>query len=242
MKSSAIVLHTIKYNDESIITNLLTQECGCVGMLVRISRSKRAAVRHTLFQPLSVLNVEWDEKPKANLQRPKSVQSILPFSSIPYDPYKSAIALFLSEFLYYAVRSEPESKYFFEYVLRSIEWLDTCTTGYANFHLVFLFRMTRFLGFMPNVEEAREGSFFDLRASCFVPAQPLHPDFLTPKDAAIVPKLLRMRYDNMRFFRFNGLERSRLLEYINTYYRLHLPNFPELKSLPILKELFQQNP
>ena len=31
---------------------------------------------------------------------------------------------------------------------------------------------------------------------------------------------------------------ERLLEYINLYYRLHVPNFPELKSLAVLKDLF----
>ena len=91
---------------------------------------------------------------------------------------------------------------------------------------------------MPNADDAKPGNYFDLRASCFTSQQPAHPDFLNPTDAAVVPKLLRMRYDTMRFFRFNGAERSRLLEYINLYYRLHVPNFPELKSLAVLKSLW----
>ena len=91
---------------------------------------------------------------------------------------------------------------------------------------------------MPNVEDAQQGDYFDLRAACFVRQQPPHPDFLRPEDAALVPKLMRMRYDSMRFFKFAGKERSRLLEYINLYYRLHVPNFPELNSLAVLKEMF----
>lgn len=238
MKSQSIVLNTIKYNDESLIVNLLTQQCGCLGMLVRISRSKRAAVRHALFQPLAILDIEWDEHPKANLQRPKTAQSAYPFGSIPFDPHKSAISLFIAEFLHHAIRSEPDSKSIYEYVVHSIKWLDACQEGFANFHLVFLLRLTRFLGFMPNVEHAFEGAYFDLRCSCFVAEQPTHPDFLNPVDAALVPKLLRMRYGTMHVFKFCGADRSRLLEYINLYYRLHLPDFPELKSLSVLKELF----
>lgn len=238
MKSKAIVLHTVRYNDESLIVDLLTPSNGCVNMMVRVSRSKRASVRHTLFQPLAVLDVEWTERPRASFQRPTSVQIALPLSTLPYDPHKSAIALFLAEFLHHAVRSEPDARSVFDFVLGSIEWLDTSTKAFANFHLVFLLRLTRFLGFMPNLEEYAEGAYFDLRASTFCLAQPLHPDFLPPADAALVPKLMRMNYGTMRVFKFSGSERSRLLERLNEYYRLHLPNFPELKSLAVLKQLF----
>lgn len=238
MKSRALVLRTVKYNDESFIAHLFTEQEGRVAMLVRINRSKRAAVRHTLFQPLAVLDVEWDHRPKATLQRPRLATTSLPLTSVPYDPHKSAMALFLAEFLYYALQGEADKEALFDYMVRSVEWLDTCPKGFANFHLVFLLRLTHFLGFMPQIVRAEAHHFFDLRNSCFVASQPLHPDFLPPREAAYLPKLLRMRYDNMHVFRFSGTERSQLLEHLNHYYRLHLPGFPELKSLAVLKMLF----
>lgn len=134
MRSNAIVLNVVKYNDEHFIANLLTEQQGCVGMLVRISRAKRTAVRHALFQPLAVLSVEWQERPRAELQRPTAANTLLNLSTVPYDPYKGAMALFLAEFLYHAVKSEPDHQSIFTYVLRSIEWLDACETGFASFH------------------------------------------------------------------------------------------------------------
>ena len=47
-----------------------------------------------------------------------------------------------------------------------------------------------------------------------------------------------MRYENMRLFRFSGQERNRILGAINDFYRLHVPGFPELKSLSVLRDLF----
>jgi len=47
-----------------------------------------------------------------------------------------------------------------------------------------------------------------------------------------------MNYDTMRFFAMNRLERGRYLEVLDEYYRLHVPEFPELKSLDVLKEVF----
>lgn len=238
MKSRGIVLHTLRYTDEQLIADVLTEQQGCVTMMVRISRSKRAAVRHSLFQPLAILDLEWTHRPRANMQRPQSVQVAEPFASLPYDPIKLSIALFVAEVLHHAVRVEQMDEDLYRYVEKSVLWLDASTRGYSNFHLLFLLRLTHFLGFLPNVVQAEVGSYFDLRSSCFVLQQPDHPDFLLPAEAQLLPKLLRMRYDTMRFFRFSGADRSRLLEAINTYYRLHLPNFPELKSLAVFRELF----
>lgn len=238
MKTRAIVLHTIRYNDESIIANLLTADQGCVGMMVRISRSKRAAIKHSLFQPLMILDIEWNHKPKASLQRPQMVQAVYPFTSLPFSPTKMGIGLFVAEVLYHAVKNEPDTHAIFEYTMRSIEWFDMCEDGFANFHLVFLLHLTQFLGFMPNAYEARPGYYFDLRGACFTRQQPPHPDFLSPTDASLVPKILRMRYSNMRFFHFSGAERSRLLRHIETFYRLHIAGFPELKSLDVLREVW----
>ena len=47
-----------------------------------------------------------------------------------------------------------------------------------------------------------------------------------------------MRYENMRFFRFSGAERTRFLMQLNRFYRLHIPNFPELRSLAVLRDVF----
>lgn len=241
IKSRGIALHTIKYNDTQIICHVLTEQAGCIPFIVRVSRSPRAAVRHTLFQPMTLLELEWNERAGDGLRRPKAAQTAGSLSSVPYDPGKAAIALFLSEFLFHAVRGDAASPLLFGYVYRSVEWLDTCRGGYANFHLVFLLRLARFLGFEPNVASARTGYWFDLEAGRFVPSRPFHPHFVPPEEARRLPTLLRMDFATMRLFRFSGAERSRLLEQINTYYRLHIPGFPELKSLAVLRSLFSSS-
>lgn len=103
---------------------------------------------------------------------------------------------------------------------------------------MFLLRLSRFLGFAPNLEEMHAGDCFDLLSGNFVPDVPIHGHYVTAAEAAKLPLLMRMNFGTMHVFRFSGAERSRLLEHINEYYRLHLPNFPELKSLAVLKALF----
>ncbi len=50
--------------------------------------------------------------------------------------------------------------------------------------------------------------------------------------------MMRMDYATMHLFQMSHTERNRLLEVALTYYRLHLPDFPELKSLSVLQELY----
>jgi DNA repair protein RecO (recombination protein O) len=50
--------------------------------------------------------------------------------------------------------------------------------------------------------------------------------------------VMRMDYPTMHLFRLSHHERNRLLAVAVTYYRLHLPSFPELKSLSVLQQLF----
>ena len=136
-KTKGIVLHTLKYNDTSIIVDMYTELSGRTSFLVPVPRSRKAAVKSVLFQPLSFIEFEADYRPNTTLYRVKEAKSFYPFTSIPYDPYKSSMALFLAEFLYRAIREEAENRPLFAYLQHSVIWLDECREGFANFHLVF---------------------------------------------------------------------------------------------------------
>ncbi len=238
-KTAGIVLRTLKYNDTSIIVDMYTEVAGRVSFLAPISRSRKASVKTTLFQPLAIVELETDMRNKNRLQRIREAKSAQPFGSIPYEPVKSAIALFLAEFLYRSVREESENRPLFAYLRHSILWLDACRQNFANFHLVFLMRLSRFLGLYPNLEDFRQGCYFDLRNACFTSLRPQgHSEYLLPDEAERIGTLMRMNYETMHLFALNRNERIRCLNIINTYYRLHLPDFPVLKSLEVLHDLF----
>lgn len=238
-KTVGIVLHILKYSDTSNIVEMYTEVSGRASFLVPVPRSRKAVVKSVLFQPLSLIEFEADFRPNSTLYKIKEAKPFYPFSSLPYDPYKSAIALFMAEFLFRAIREEAENRPLFAYLVHSITWLDECREGFANFHLVFLMRLSRFLGLYPNLEDYHEGDYFDLLNACFVPLRPqLHASFVLPQDAGRLNWLMRMNYETMHLFGMSRGERARCLTVINDYYRLHLPDFPVLKSLAVLQELF----
>mgnify|MGYP003591387648 CR=1 FL=1 len=238
VKSRALVLHSFKYNDSSFISVLFTEVAGEMSFLIRIPKSRRSSGRSKLFQPLNILDIEWDRRENTSLQHLRHVVCSCPYTSLPYQPFKVSIALFISEFLYYALRGERTGGPLFNYICSSLQWLDLAENSFSNFHLVFLLRLSRFLGFFPNTEDYQEHDFFDLQNSCFTSSPPMHTYYIEPAEAAFIPLLMRMNYETMRLFVFTRSQRNRLLDVLNEYFRLHIPNFPKLKSLEVLRLLF----
>lgn len=237
-KTRGIVLRSVRFGESSLIVDVLTKSSGRVSFMVHIPKTSKGKIKKQYFQPMTLLDFEYDFRQRSNLQRIKDVRVSLPYSSIPIDPAKSCISLFLSEFIYYATRNEQENPTLFTYISTSLEWLDNAYEDFANFHLVFMMRLGKFLGFHPFLEDFTPGCFFDLRNGCFTLSMPLHTDFLNAADAGHLYNLMRMNFDTMKLFKFSHDDRNRITEIVLRYYKLHLPNMPELQSFDILREVF----
>lgn len=239
-RTKGIVLHTFKFKDNQLIAVVYTEMWGRVSYVVSIPKTHKSGVRYLLLQPLAEVVVEADMKPKASLFRVKAVSASQPFVTLPNDSVKSVIALFLQEFLYRAVREEGQpNEALYAYLVHAVRWLDMAEKDYANFHLVFLMRISRFLGLRPNVEDYHSGCYFDMLNASFVDSKPTaHAFYIGPEESCHLVNLMRLNFANMHYFKMNRHERLRLLTLINDYYRLHLPDFPELKSIQVLSEVF----
>ena len=238
-KTQAIVLHSLKYGESRLIVDMFTRTFGRQSFIVSIPKTSKGKIKKQFFQPLTLLEIETDIRPKLQLQKLNDVRLLTPFASIPFEPDKLAISLFVAEFLYYALRSEQRNELLYDYLEYSIMWLDGQQANYANFHIVFLLRLTRFLGFYPNLDDYVDGDYFDLRESEFMRNPPVHRDFLHPEEAQKVQLMMRMDFPTMHLFRMSHNDRNRLLEISIKYYRLHLPDFPEMKSIEVLQALYK---
>ena len=238
VKTKAIVLHSFRYGETKAVIELLTATHGRMPCIATLSKSPKAKLKKQYFHPLFIIEAVIDVRQKANLQALKEARVAVPFTSIPFSPSKLAIAMFTAEFLRCATRGETADDTLFAYVENSIRWLDGCEGSFANFHLVFMMRLALFLGFYPNLDGYTPGCRFDLRASCFRTDVPAHADCLPPDESEKMKLLLRMSYPTMHLYRMSRTERGRMADVILRYYQLHVPDFPALKSLPVLKELF----
>ena len=238
VKTQAVVLRTVRYGDNSLIVDMLTREQGRVSFLVKVSKSPRGKMRKQYFMPLTIVDVDFDMRMNASLQRLRDIRITHLMNSLAQHPYKLSIGMFLAEFLCHATRDEHDNPTLYDFVAMSLEWLDGVEEAFSNFHLVFMIRLSRFVGFFPNTEDGNEGDYFDMLNACFTTVKPQHGHFLPPDEASKISLLMRLNYKTMHLCAMSRQERNRCTEVILEYYRLHVPGFPPLKSLDVMRELF----
>lgn len=237
-KTKAIVLGNVKVKDNTLILHLYTEEYGRCNYLLFGSQSKRGGKKLAFTQPLSLVEIEADHRPNKELQKIKELKVDMPTNGILFNPYKNTIAFFLAEILGSVLKSSEKDEALFLFLHHSIRYLDQMETGISNFHITFLIRLSYFLGLWPDIDQMKDHPFFDLKQATFVADRPLHNYYLETRNTPILPHIARITYRNMHLFRFNRNEREEIIEKMIDYYRLHLQSIGELKTLNVLKEIF----
>lgn len=237
IKTRGIVLRTVKYGDNKLIADLLTREGGRVSVAVKTGSSAKNRTKRQLFQPLTILDTEISQTPRQQIAQLREAHIGEVYTTIPYDGVKMSIAFFTAEFLSLATRDLHTDPYLYDFLEQSFLWLDASERGTANFHLMLMMHLTRFLGFQPDTESFCKDSFFDLREGRFCTTAPVHPDFLNKEEAQQMLMLLRMSAHNVHLFHLSRDERNRITDFILRFYNIHIPSFHELKSLAVLREL-----
>lgn len=237
-KTKAIVLRSLKYGDRKLFVDMYSREYGMITFACSTATRGKQTGKANCFQPLNIVEAEFDMKPRTEIHNIKDIRIDYPAKSIPFDPYKLSISIFLAEFLRHALGGEQKDPTLFDYMENSIMWLDNTKKEFANFHLVFMVKLAQFIGFAPNMNDFYPGSWFDMQEGNFSPLIPKHRQVVSPADATIIPILARLNFSSMHLLKMSRNERNLCTEGILNFYRLHLPDFPELKSFAIMQELF----
>ena len=233
-----IIIHSTLYNDNYSIVHVYTELYGRVSYLAARQRKRKTNISNAHFMPLTIVDMEVEHLKTREIQRIKEVRISFPLVSIPAHPAKNAIALFLAEILYRIIRTTESDPKLFDYLCHSIRYLEILEQGIANFHLVFLMHLTRYLGIFPNAESYTPGVYLDLLNGIFTDQMPTHPHYLNKEESIIFSRMLRMNYENMALYAFSRKERTMIVQHTLDYYRLHSINFPEIKSLSVMQSLF----
>jgi DNA repair protein RecO (recombination protein O) len=237
-KTRGIVLRTVNYSDSSIITKIYTEQFGIQSYLIKGAKRKKASIKANLFQPLSLLELVAYKKELKKLQILKEAGVEIHFNSIPNDPAKTSILFFLNEILLKCLQEEENNPDLFSFLHESMQMLESAEKNISNFYLIFLARLSRFLGFYPQGRFSEINLFFDLQAGGFTQTEPLHPDFLDRENSNLFGKLLVSNYYSMDALAFSGKERKNLLDILLRFYHLHLSNMGNISSHKVLEQVF----
>jgi DNA repair protein RecO (recombination protein O) len=150
---------------------------------------------------------------------------------------KSCIAIFLNEVLYKSIKQQSAEENIFDFVFSAIEWLDHQTGNVANFHLLFLTRLTRYLGFYPDRALIDNADYFDLKNGTFSKYKPDTVMYLSPPHTQNFSRLLKSSFDSMDELKLTNDERRYLIQKLMEYYALHIEGFGNIRSGDVLEEV-----
>ncbi len=224
VKTQGIVLGHIKYKETSIIARIFTKELGYQSYIVNSVRSKKGKHKIALFQSLTLLDLVVYHKDGKDIHRVSEVKCNTPFHSIPFEFHKTTIALVLAEVISKSIPVQTDEQ-LFDFLHYSIAVFDELEENKENFLLIFLYKLTRILGFNP---ESFENMLLQIQEKEKVPT-------LTNNELVLFGKITDVEYHEK--IEANFLERRNLLDLLLAYYRVHIENLGELKTLPILKEI-----
>lgn len=237
VNTSGIVLHHLNYSETSIIAKIYTERFGLQSFLVKGVRQKKSRLRMNLFGPLSLVDLVMVYKEKATLHHLRDISSAYPFSGISSDIRRTSLAIFINELLYKSIQGEEPDTALFEYIVDIVKYLDSISGHLGSFHLCVAMELTHFLGFRPHDNFSAANRFFDLQEGAFTSSIPPHPYFLDENFSQYWHELLTQSAFKPFTEEWSSALRNTLLTKILDYYRLHLPNFREMKSPEVLKEV-----
>jgi DNA repair protein RecO (recombination protein O) len=217
-KTRGVVFRFTKYGETSIIVSIFTELFGLQGYIVNGVRTKSAKNKIALFQPLTLLDLVVYHRENADILRIKEVKCLHAYQTIHNDIRKSAIAMFLNEVINKGVKDQSHANEICEFLIHSLVTLDE-TTVPENFHLIFLLKLSRYLGFGPQTKEEVLGVWL-----------------ISKEEEDILEKLITAEYESN--VPINYTSRRNLLEALLRFYATHIDNFGEIKSVQVLKEMF----
>lgn len=235
--TKAIVVSALKYSEADLIVECFTENYGAKTYLLKnILKSKRGKLRTSMFQVLTLLEIVAEHRNNRNLQYVREAKIVYPYNGLHHNVLKTSLALFLSEILRNSIQVEQADKSLYAFLEASFIWLDKAT-NFANFHLLFLLKLSRFFGFNPDNSLANF-PYFNLLEGTFQ-KEKSDKYCLEHSDSILLKSLLNSDFEALFSLKLNRSERNHFLELLLLYYELHLSGFRQPKSLAVLQQLFE---
>ncbi|MDE6448798.1 MAG: DNA repair protein RecO [Muribaculaceae bacterium] len=235
---TCISLRIVRHSDRHSILSAYTRQRGRMSFLIPAGNGREAARRRAMLMPGSRFTCVADIRD--NSDRLPTMRDVMPrgVNALNCDPVKSAVTLFLADFLNTLMRDAMPDELLFEYCDTMLEFYASNTRGTANFHLLFMIGMMHFAGIEPDMSTYRPGYLFDMVDGVFRDSAPLHGRFLERDEATAAATLMRMTSRNLDRWKLTAHQRNTILDRLIEYYTLHFTTLQSMRSLDILRSLF----
>lgn len=224
---TGILIRKVPQTGNGFILKVYTKEAGIKSFFVRKTKQSKAAL-----MPLAIIQLSAYKNDKKQVLNVKEFGVATPYNDLYSDITKSNIALFINELLDKLLLEEENNEPLFKFIAKSLLTFDREPLN-LDFHLVFLMKLSDYLGVKPNVSS---GSYFDIENGATTSAIPSHVNYFNEMETELFKDLF-MHCFNDKSFTNSNTKRKRLIELLIQYYNYHF-EVKNIKSLPILEVIF----
>lgn len=216
-KTKGIVFRFTRFGETSIVVNIFTSMFGLQSYIVNGIRTSSSKSKIALYQPLTLLDLVVYHRENANILRIKEVLCHYAYQTLTQHPIKSAQAMFLNEVLNKCVKEQSHAEELYDFISNDLIALDQLDVN-PNFHLLFLLKLSKHLGFGPqNTMEILGGRMLEVQ-----------------EEAALEQMIASDYQSNMKV---TVEQRRNLLDAMIQFYAAHIDSFGEIKSVNVLRTI-----
>ncbi|MBW6491408.1 MAG: DNA repair protein RecO [Lentimicrobium sp.] len=236
-RTRGFVFHVIRYSDSSAIVKIYTENYGLKSYLVKGLYSKKSKLRSALFSNMNMLELIVNHRENRGLNFIGEAIICKNIQLITDDMSRSAVLMFINELLYKCIKEEEPNQNIFSFIETTLDSLSNSEIPIPLFHLLFMLRLTKFLGFAPALSKVSDGGYFDMEEGIFLDSEPLHRYYISGQSALLLEKLQLSDFNSLKEIVFSVEIRNDLLDRLIEFYRLHIPEMGEMKTVRVLHEI-----
>ena len=230
-KSRAIALSYLKQGESSIIAKIFTEEKGLQSFIIKGVRAKKAKKKLGLFQPLQLLSINATHLPKNSLQYISEIALENTQISDGIHMKKNFLSIFIAEVISKVLLETETDKALFKFIWELKIDLNSLEKINPNFPLIFLIRLSEYLGFSPSKEEVN-GVYFNMELGRFTNNQHKLDYHVEKENSNYLRELLENKDINIPY-----QNRNEILLHLIQYYKLQHHELKNMTSHLIIESL-----
>lgn len=224
-----IILNRISYSETSWIVSVFTKENGLRKFIFQGGKKKQVHL-NSFFH----VEIAYYLRPESELGKLTQLEPLYSFQAINNNPISSIISYFCSDVLLKCLRSEDKDEYLFQFIISFI------TSIYEEKDLSlkpvhFLVEIAKFMGIQPH-KTSENPKYFNLIEGEFSEIKPKGDLYIQDSTFDLIYNL----FNDYQPINTTKLERQQALEGMISYFKIHVPNFGELTTLSVIKELLYE--
>lgn len=235
-----MILRTVRHDDRNNIVTAWSGTRGRVALTVASGGGAEARRRRAITMPLAIVEGEVDFRPGREIVSMRDMRPSPLLPRLASEPAKALTAMFLAEVLERLLQQTGPDAALFSFLAEAVATLDAFDSdaAVANFPVVFLARLSRYMGIRPDPSGWRRGRILDLVEGVYRTTAPVAGRWADADAARLARALSVCPLGRAGRLPLRRSLRREVLEAILEYYTMHHTPLSALKSLDVVTGIF----